>query len=113
MDAAETLRVNRADAESPAGLPVTLMVNEPADAAATTKEAETAPLLTEHVSEATTPPPDSEHDESLGANPEPDTCTVAPTPAVEGFTVMVGIAELTWKLAEAESPPGLAVAVIV
>jgi hypothetical protein len=113
MDVDETLRVNSADAESPAGFPLTVIVYEPADAAETTNEAETAPLLTEHVSEATVPPPDNEHDESLDEKPEPDTCTVAPIPAVGGLMVMEGIAEVTWKLADAESPPGLAVAVIV
>ena len=105
--------MNGADVESPAGLPVTVIVYEPADAAATTKEAETAPLLTEHVSEATAPPPDKEHDESLDEKPEPATCTVAPIPAVGGLMVTEGIAETTWKFAEAESPPGFAVAVIV
>jgi len=107
------LRVNAADPESPAGLPVTVIVYVLADAVATMKEAETVPLVTEHVSEATAAPPDNEHDESIGANPAPDTCTEAPTPAVWGLTAMVGVAALTWKFAEAESPPGSAVAVIV
>lgn len=113
MDVGETLSVNDADAESPVGLPVTVIGYEPAEAAATTKDAETTPLLTVHVSDATAAPPDNEHDESLGAKPEPGTCTVAPMPAVGGLTVIDGIGALTWKLAEAESPPGMPVAVIL
>jgi len=91
----EMLRVNTAEPESPAGFPVTVIVYEPAAAVATMNEAETVPLVTEHVSEATAPPPDNEHDESIGANPEPDTCTVAPTPATWGLTLMAGVAALT------------------
>ena len=112
MDIGETLTVNEAVAESPAGLPDTVIEYEPAEEVATTNEAETAPFMTEHVSEATAPPPDKEQEESIGAKPEPETCTVAPTPAVEGLTVMTGVAAPTWKFAEAESPPGLAVPMI-
>jgi len=72
-----------------------------------------APLLTEQVPEVTTPPPDREHPESLGENPEPEICTVAPVRAVDGFNVIDGAAGLTLKLPDAESPPGLPVAVTV
>jgi len=72
MDIGETVRVKNADAESPFGLPVTVIVYEPADAAATTNAAVTAPLLIEQVSEATTIPPDNEHAESFDEKPEPD-----------------------------------------
>jgi hypothetical protein len=105
--------VKVADAESPAELPVTVIVYEPCEADATVKDAETAPLFIEQVSDATTDPPDNAHEVSLDENPEPDTCTIAPTPALGGFTVIVGIAELTRKLADAESPPGLATTVMV
>ena len=62
-----------AEPESPLGLPVMVIWYEPADAAATTNEAVTTPLLIEQVSEATTAPPDNEHAESLDEKPEPDT----------------------------------------
>jgi len=102
-----------ADAESPAELPVTVIVYEPCDVDATMNDAETAPLLTEQVSDATTFPPDNVHEVSLDEKPEPDTCTVAPIPALAGFMAIVGTAELTRKLADAESPPGLAFTVMV
>ena len=79
---------------------------------ATTKDAVTAPLLTEQVPEVTAPP-DSEHAESLGENPDPEICTVAPGRAADGFSVIEGAAGLILKLPDAESPPGLAVAVTV
>ena len=69
-------------------------------------------MLIEQVSEATASPADNAHDVSLDEKPEPDTCTVAPTPAFGGLRVTEGIAAFTWKLAEAESPPGFAIAVI-
>jgi hypothetical protein len=80
---------------------------------ATINDPETAPLLIEQVSDATTDPPDNVHPLSLDEKPDPDTWTVAPIPAFAGFMVIVGVAEFTRKLAEAESPPGLAIAVMV
>ena len=103
--------MNVADAESPVGLPVTVIVYDPAEVEATINEADTAPLLIEQVSDATALPPAKAQEESLDENPEPDTWTVAPTPALGGLTETVGTGGVTWKLAEAESPPGLAVAV--
>ena len=80
---------------------------------ATTKDAVTAPLVTEQVPEVITPPPDKEHPESVGENPEPEICTVAPGRADDGLSVIEGAAGLTLKLSDAESPPGLPLAVTV
>jgi hypothetical protein len=57
--------------------------------------------------------PDSEQDASLGENPEPDIRTVDPTWADAGLMLIVGDVGVNWKLAVAESPPGLPVAVTV
>jgi hypothetical protein len=91
----DEVRLKDAEAISPVGFPVTVIVYVACGALATTKDAETAPLLIEQVSEATAAPPDNAHDESLDENPEPETWMLAPTPAFEGLMVIEGIAELT------------------
>jgi hypothetical protein len=55
--------------------------------------------------------PDKEQVVSVDENPEPETTTVAPTAAETGVRVTVG--PLKPKVAEAESPIGVPVAVIV
>lgn len=57
--------------------------------------------------------PDNEHVVSLCEKPEPDTRTVEPAWAEGGLTLIVGEVVVNWKLAVAESPPGLPVAVTV
>jgi hypothetical protein len=57
--------------------------------------------------------PDNEQLVSVEENPEPDTSTLAPTEAEVGLNTIDGGAPVTVKLAEAESPPGLPLAVIV
>ena len=58
-------------------------------------------------------PLDNEHVESLAEKPDPSTWTVVPTGAERGFTVIVRAGPVTRRLAEAESRPGLPVAVTV
>jgi hypothetical protein len=79
---------------------------------AAVNEAVTSPSSIEHFSELIEPP-DSEHVESLGENPDPSTWTVLPTGAEKGFTLISKAGPVTRRLAEAESPAGLAVAVTV
>ena len=55
--------------------------------------------------------PDKEQVVSVDENPEPETTTVAPTAAETGVRVTLG--PLNPKVAEAESPIGVPVAVIV
>ena len=56
--------------------------------------------------------PDNEQLVSVEEKPEPDTSTVAPTEAESGLSA-IDVALVTVKLAEAESLPGLPLAVIV
>jgi hypothetical protein len=56
---------------------------------------------------------ESEHEVSLKENPEPNTWTLAPALASDGLTVIDMAAVVRVKIAEAESPVGLPVSVIV
>jgi hypothetical protein len=58
-------------------------------------------------------PPDSEQVESLAERPDASTWTVLPTAAEKGINVIVRPMLVTVKVAEAESPAGLPVAVTV
>ena len=72
----------------------------------------TVPLAMEHVVDVVGVPV-SEHDVSVLRKPEPDTCTVVPGLAEEGLKVIDGGAVFTSKVAVAESPIWLPVAVTV
>ena len=100
-----------AEAESPAGLPVTVIVYASAGTLATTNEAVIDPSIIEQVSDSMGPPSDKEHVESPDEKPAPETCTVLPTEAEAGFNVIVRPVRVTVKVADTESPSGLAVAV--
>jgi hypothetical protein len=55
----------------------------------------------------------SEQDVSLSENPEPVTWTVVPTAAMVGLRAMDMGSRMSEKVADAASPPGLPVTVIV
>jgi len=57
--------------------------------------------------------PDNEQPVSLDEKPEPDTMTDDPTCAEVGLMLIVGEVVTNWKVAVAESPVGLPVAVTV
>ena len=79
---------------------------------ATTNEPVIVPAEIEHAGDEMEPLlPAIVQAELVEAKPEPDTVTVAPACAELGFTVMDGVEAVSWKLAVAESPAGLPVAV--
>jgi hypothetical protein len=100
-----------AEAESSLGLPVAVIAYVP-ETLATTNEANKVPLEIEQL-EVPTGVPDNEQLVSAVENPDPSTSTDAPTGAEVELSVIDGGAPLTVKLAEAKSPPGLPLAVIV
>ena len=102
-----------AEAESPTGLPVTVIVYASAGTLATMNEAVIDPSIIEQVSDSREPPSDNEHVESLDEKPPPETCTVLPTEAETGFNVIVRPLLVTVKVADSESPAGLPLAVTV
>jgi hypothetical protein len=57
--------------------------------------------------------PEIEHDESLVKKSDPDTSTVAPSDPELGLNAIDGGTVVTIRLADAVSPTGLPVAVIV
>jgi hypothetical protein len=67
----EPVTVKTAEAESPIGLPVTVIVYAAAGTLATMNEAVIDPSIIEQVSDSIEPPSDSEHVESLDENPDP------------------------------------------
>ena len=79
-----------AEAVSPTGLPVAMIVYDPFDTLPTVNDPVRVPADIAHDCEPTATPPLSEHTVSFSANPEPDTWSVAPG-TVEGvFSVMSG-----------------------
>jgi hypothetical protein len=98
-------------AESYSGLPVTVTAYEPAATLATMKVPVYVPPEIEQVCEAITVP-DNEQDVSLVDKAEPEKSTVLPTPAEDGLNVR-DAPLLTVNVADAESPIGLPVAVMV
>jgi hypothetical protein len=72
IDEGAPLTVKLAEAESPPGLPVTVIVDPPDAIEATVNVAVNAPFETEHV-DAVTGLPDNEQAVSLVRKPEPDT----------------------------------------
>jgi len=100
-----------AEAESPLGLPVAVIVYVP-ETPATTNDAYKVPLEIEQL-EVPTGLPDNEQLVSAVEKSDPATSTDAPTAPELGLSVIDGDAPLTVKLAEAESSPGLPVTVIV
>jgi len=103
--------VKEPEVESYSGPPVTVTTYEPAATSATTKEPVYVPPEIEQVCEAIGVP-DDEQDVSLVDKLEPEKSTVLPTPADDGLKVRE-VALLTVNVADAESPIGLPVAVIV
>jgi len=97
-------------AESPTGLPVEMIEYDPTGTLATVNEPANVPPEIEQV-ELLTGLPDNEQVVSVDENPEPEITAVAPTVAETGVKVTLG--PLNRKVAEAESPVGLPVAVIV
>jgi hypothetical protein len=108
--AVDAVTTNVAEAESPTGLPVEMMGYEPAATLATANLPLNVPPEIEQV-ELLNGLPDREQVVSVDENPEPETTTVAPTAAETGVRVTVG--PLNPNVAEAESPIGDPVAVIV
>lgn len=104
--------VKLVNAESPPGLPTAVIVYEPVLAVATVNLPVNVPLETEQVKELTGAP-EIEHEESLGKKFDPDTSTVAPADPEVGLSVIDGGCVETTKLADAVSPLGSPVAVIV
>ena len=89
-------------------MPVTVIVYTAAATLATTKEPVTLPAeIEQDCDEIELPEPVIVQVESPGANPEPDTVTLAPASAELGLVVREGIGSINWKLAVAESPAGL------
>jgi hypothetical protein len=83
------------------------MVYTAAATLATTKEPVTTPAeIEQDGDEVEFPEPVIVQVESIGAKPEPDTVTPAPTIPESGLIVMDGIERINWKLALAESPTG-------
>ncbi|MGP8070612.1 MAG: hypothetical protein ACLP5V_12055 [Candidatus Bathyarchaeia archaeon] len=101
-----------AEAESSLGLPVAVIVYVPDAVEATVNDADKVPLAIEQL-KVSTGLPDNEQLVSAVEKPDPVTSTVAPTGAEAELSVIEGGAPLTVKLAEAESLPGLPLAVIV
>lgn len=112
IDREALVTVKSAVTSSPTGSPLSVTVYPSGVTSATVKEAVTDPSAIEHVPELIGLP-DSEHVESLGEKPDPSTWTELPTGADKGFTVIVRAGPLTRRVAEAESPAGLPVAVTV
>ena len=103
IDGGEPVTVKAAEAESPTGLPVTVIMDAPEPASlATTNDADKAPPEIEQL-EVPTGLPDNEQLVSAVEKSNPDTSIDAPTGAV-GLSVIDGGAPLTVKLADAESP---------
>jgi len=101
-----------AEAESSLGLPVAVIVYVPDAIETTVNDAYKVPPEIEQL-KTPTGPPDSEQLVSAVEKSEPSTSTDTPTGTEVALSVIDGDAPLTVKLAEAESPPGLPVAVIV
>jgi hypothetical protein len=101
-----------AEAESSLGLPVAVIVYVPEATETTVNDAYKVPSEIEQL-KILTGLPDSEQLVSAVEKPDPSTSTDAPTGAEVELSVIDGGAPLTVKLAEAESPSGLPVAVIV
>ncbi len=99
-----------AEAESPTGLPMDMIGYDPIGTLATVNEPVNVPPEIEQV-ELLTGLPDNEQVVSVDENPEPEITAIAPTAAETGVRVTLG--PLNLKVAEAESPIGLPVAVIV
>jgi hypothetical protein len=97
-----------ADAKSPLGVPDAVIVYVPGVAEVTLNDADKVPLEIEQV-EVTPGIPDSEHPVSVLEKSDPVTPTDAPICAEVGLMVMEG--EGTVKLADAESPACVPVAV--
>jgi hypothetical protein len=89
-----------------------VIVKEPEPTLATINEALKVPPEIVHV-EVPTTLPDNEQLVSLEEKPEPDTMTDDPTCAEVGLMLIVGEVVTNWKVAVAESPVGLPVAVTV
>jgi hypothetical protein len=113
-----TPTVKDAEAESPAGLPVAVIVYTPVATLAITKEAVRVPAEIVQVEVVTTLPA-NEQLVSLDENPEPDTKTIPPVGAEDGLNVIDGVAAVvvilllvevvvvtavTVRVAEAKSP---------
>jgi hypothetical protein len=108
--AVDAVTTKVAEAESPTGLPVERIGYEPAVTLVTVNLPVNVPPEIEQV-EPLTGLPDKEQVVSVDENPEPETTTVAPTAPETGVRVTVG--PLNPNVAEAESPVGVPVAVIV
>jgi len=109
---AVVVTVKVAEAESPPGLPLAVIVYTPDAMSPTVNVAVKAPPETEQV-DAVTGLPESEQVVSLARKLEPDTWTVAPTWAEDGLSVIDGGTPLTVKVAVAESSAWAPVAVTV
>ena len=112
IDIALLLTTKVAEAESSLGLPVAVIVYVPDAVEATVNDADKVPLAIEQL-KVSTGLPDNEQLVSAIEKSEPATSTVVPTGADVELSVIEGDAPLTAKLAEAESLPGLPLAVIV
>lgn len=79
---------------------------------AATNEPDSTPPEIEQLCDVTALPA-NEQDVSLNEKPEPVTCTVPPTATTVGLRVMVRGSCISVRVAEAASPPGFPVTVIV
>lgn len=100
-----------AAAESPVE-PDAVIVYGPLATLATINDPDNTPPETEQLGEVTALLA-NEQDVSLSENPEPVTWTVPPTAAIVGLTAMDMGNRVSVKVADAASPPGLPVTVIV
>lgn len=104
--------VKLAEADSPLGLPVAVIVYGPVVTFATTKEPDSSPFESEQFAEVTTSL-DNVHFASFEGKPEPETWTPAPAGAEVSFSESDGGELVTVKVCEAQSPSGIPVTVIV